>query len=549
MPSIRILQFGGIRPAVEPRLLPLQYSQVAFNTELRRGSLCSYRQPSRIRGTSDDSLLLPPSSVNGGQVMSETDACLAPAYRHCSGSDDVAIFFRDGRPPVIVEADGDRHPLVPIAPTQAAVATVVSQGGGSDYIGPDARTYTYTWVMEDGTESRPAPASAPVTVYEPATVELQLQPPPARAIAVRIYRTDSPIETMHGSDDNLPRPTFQLVRDVEPAVASWTDSVRMRAVENGGLVTADHCDPVDMDCVQQTEAGYLVGFNGQTVRFSEIGEPHNWPGRYIVELPFRVVGIAVHQDSVYVGTTGHPFRIDISQPQGDEEFMRWTVHRYDAQLPLEHRGAITATDTGAAMATIGGIAHLDRQPVARLRTRNRVDEDVWDDEVAPTHLVWHHERLFGWGGPIGGFVFGWQGSDNLDIGDFVTIDFSPVTAHAGADGRLYFIDDGAIWTWDTGADPLPYRWRSRIYRAHGWMKWAAAKVVGDQTAGAPVTFRLYGDGVLYWEREVANDRPFRLPCGHRAIEWEIELEGSTCVREVHVATSIQELTESGGNDQ
>lgn len=548
MPSIRILQFGGIRPAVEVRLLPLQYAQVAHNTELRRGNLCPYKAPTRKRACDGDSIFLTPFFDNGEKLLCETDACMAVAYRSCQSTDDVAIFYQDDRDPVVVDENDGRYPLLPIAPTQAPGVTVVTQEPPKEYVGPDERFYVYTWVMEDGTESRPSPPSRAIRVREPVEVELTFQPPPPRAIAIRIYRNDSPIESSYGADGNATRSTLQLVRDIEPPVTDWTDNVRMKDMEMGALLTTDNCDPPPMECVKETEAGYLVGFSGRYLMFSEIGEPHNWPERSRIELPHRIVGIAVHQDDVYVGTTGHPFRVRIAQPEGEGNIMQRDIDRYDDYMPLKHMNAITPTDTGAAMSTIGGVAHLDPGQ-AYLRTRARIDEDIWDDEFAPSHLYWQHERLFGWGGPIGGFILGWQGGENLDIGDVVTIGWDPTTAVSGYDGKMYYLEDGTIWTWDTGEEPLPYRWKSRVYRAQGWMKWAAAKVVGEQTVDNPVTFRLYGDGELYYEKDVTDISPFRLPCGHRAIDWEIELEGTACVREVHVATSKQELTETGGSQQ
>ncbi|MFV0512499.1 MAG: hypothetical protein ACK5MY_02515 [Jhaorihella sp.] len=539
MPSIRILQFGGIRPAVEPRLLPLPNAQVAHNTELRRGDLCPYEVPVDVGECDASHIFLASVFENSPQLMCEA-GCMVQPYRSCLSEHEVAVFYPD-RAPEVIDEDGSR-PLLPPAPPTAPVPTLVADGPVKELTGVDARFYLVTWVNEDGVESRPSPPSEVISVRDGAVVDLALPPPPPGTLYMRVYRNDSPADS--GMDEGSVESTPQLISEVAPQ-ATFRDNRRLMDMEQGGLTTLDNCDPPPLECVAETEAGYLVGFNGGEVAFSEIGEPHNWPERYRFTLPYDIVGIAVHQNDVYVGTTGHPYRISIAQPDGEDIFMQYDITRYDDFFPLLHQEAITATDAGAAMATIGGVATLSRQG-AVLATRDRIDEDIWDDEIAPTMLEWQHGRLFGYGGPIGGFILGWQGASNLDIGDLVTIDWQPDTIHAGYDGKMYYVQDGSARTWDEGKVNLPYRWVSRIYRAQGWMKWAAAKVVGDHDAANPVTFRLYSENGLYWEQQVVNNKPFRLPCGPRGIEWWVELEGTTCVREAHVATSKMELTEIGG---
>lgn len=544
MGSIRILQFGGIRPAVEPQLLPLQKAQVAHNTELRRGTLCAYEVPTKLGDYSGDTVFLAPFFDAGTRIVCEQNASIMAAYRQCRGTDEVLVFYRDGRPPVVQDQDGGQSDLLPIAPTVAPKATLVSDGAEFKYSGVDQRVYTYTWVHADGVESRPAPPSSALQVHDGATVSLVFPTAPSGVVGLRIYRNDSPLQAEYGSEDKVGRSVFQLLVDIDP-VTTFSDTMRLKEAEFGALLTTDNCDPPTMEQVMSTEDGYLVGFTGREFLFSEVGEPHNWPMRYRFEIPHKIVGMAVWQNSVFLGTTGNPYRIDIAQPEGEEEFMRYRITRYDGDFPLAARDAITATADGAAMASVGGMIQMDRQG-ARLATRDRIDEELWDRAWDTTLLAWTGGRLYGRRADGVGYVMGWQGADSLDIGDLVTVDWNPVAAYAAPDGALYYLQDGAVWTWDTGTAKMPWRWVSRVYRADGWMKWAAAKIVGQHSADAPVTFRLFGDGRLYYERMVKDNRPFRLPPEPRGIEWEIEVLGTACIREIHVATSMTELTETGG---
>jgi hypothetical protein len=75
------------------------------------------------------------------------------------------------------------------------------------------------------------------------------------------------------------------------------------------------------------------------------------------------------------------------------------------------------------------------------------------------------------------------------------------------------------------------------------MTYAAAKVTfaSGQALPGELTFKLYGDGVLKYERPVFTDEPFRLPHLYKSLNWYFELVGTAEVHEVHIATSMDDL--------
>lgn len=539
MPSIRHLQFGGLRPAAGRKLLPPPYAEVAHNAELRNGELCPYDEPRVVTVCDQSHIYLMPES---GEIKC-ADGCIVPFYDAVCGGTPAAAIFLPGRAASRCLPDGSEAPLVPPMPTTAPVATVVDDVQPTDENGPDARVYVYTWVNQFGYESPPSPASNLVSGSYLNTYQLTLEAPPAEVVCVRIYRMVS------AQDNNYEQETvataFQLVREIDPA-GSFFDDVMQVDMEMGELLTIDNCPPPDMDCVYEIEAGYLVGWSGREVYFSERGEPHNWPDRYRFTLAHDVVGGAVAHNSVYLGTTGTPYRIDVAQPGGDSDVAQFNVYRYRQHAPLAAADAITCTDFGAAMSSRGGVWRLgpDR---AELTTRGRIDEDVWDEQYAPTLLVWHNSRLFGHGGPAGGFVLGWHGGENaLDIGDLVTIDWNPSRAHAGTDGKLYYLEGGVVYEWDAGDDPMTYTWKSGTTRTPGDMSWSAMKIVGDFTGGREVTVRVTNDECgLYDTQVVTESTIYRVPCHPKGVHWQIEIEGNACICEAHLATSKNELTERG----
>lgn len=90
---------------------------------------------------------------------------------------------------------------------------------------------------------------------------------------------------------------------------------------------------------------------------------------------------------------------------------------------------------------------------------------------------------------------------------------------------------------------MTYRWRSKMFVFPGRTTLAAAKVV---TCGCgDLIFRLYERGREVFATYVCNSEPFRLPPNIVGVEFQVELQGTAEVHEVHVASSMRELIEEG----
>lgn len=95
-----------------------------------------------------------------------------------------------------------------------------------------------------------------------------------------------------------------------------------------------------------------------------------------------------------------------------------------------------------------------------------------------------------------------------------------------------------------------FKWRSKKFVMPGPTAFSAAKVVHtpDAMSPYPLVINIYADGRLVLNRAINHSRPFRLPRSRRGTEWEFELCGTAVVDEVHIATSMEELTEVYNND-
>lgn len=560
MTSIRIPVFGGLGRAVTDRHLSPSGASTAHNTELRDGALRAFRAPLQVGCIGEDVATVVEIPEMGG-------ACAAPLLLPycarvtypldpgCRGFGHAVIWPENGDAPLrYFPVDGTYEPLIVPRPTLPPSAARTSTGTLEADINqsPDQRSYTYTWVDQFGIESPPAPPSPAVHSYDDETWAVtipSITPPPPNAVCIRLYRTSASIGGAR--QGNLTKSSFQLVAEYEVTgtVPTLFDTYRLKDMQLGTLQTIADCAPPPGLCdVAETLSGYHVGFSGQVLHFSERNEPHNWPERYSVTLPFEIKALAVNGDIIYVGTAGNPFIVRTG-PQlddlTDEMILRVEPVPYDQKYPCIGRRTMVATAWGAIYVGREGLVALQPSVAARVATRNLIDEDLWL-EMVPNRLMWLNGRLYAGRAPHGpGFILDVRGQPEgtKDLGELVTVDLTPADMHATSTGRLFFADGRCAYAWDEGRDRLTYKWKSKRFVHPGLVSFNAAKVVGSY--GTPVTLRVICDETVIFEREVAHSRPFRLPHSQRGLEWRVELEGVTTVHEVHIATSMAELTELG----
>lgn len=158
------------------------------------------------------------------------------------------------------------------------------------------------------------------------------------------------------------------------------------------------------------------------------------------------------------------------------------------------------------------------------------------------------------------FDTGAAGSDKSQFQQLVTMDAptrGDVIAHCIGRQGLYFLTqklEFGEYTYYTHVLPTPggttdvkyeqarkmeYRWKSKEYVMPGRTTWGAAKVVFKNGC---VTLKLYVDKRLVFNKKVVNCSPFRLPSQIAGVTAEIELVGDATISEVHIASTMRELT-------
>jgi hypothetical protein len=127
--------------------------------------------------------------------------------------------------------------------------------------------------------------------------------------------------------------------------------------------------------------------------------------------------------------------------------------------------------------------------------------------------------------------------------EFVTID---AYATAGYEdrltGNLYLQIGDVAYRWDSdSAYPLTLTYKSRPER----VPYPCCMGYGMVLAKAyPVTFKLYGDGVLRKTVTVTNGDPFPLKGGYIAREYEVEVSGTNEILWFGAGESIEDVWEA-----
>jgi hypothetical protein len=224
------------------------------------------------------------------------------------------------------------------------------------------------------------------------------------------------------------------------------------------------------------------------------------------------------------------------------------------------RGVIFASNDGLVWVGYGGVQVITRDVLTR---------QEWQQYVPSTM----HACLYD--GKYVGFYETEPGQDDLPIdpaGAGIVFDFndratgveqrdklSTLTLYATATyanpGRNFFFTTrvagkNALFEWDSGEGYLPFNWVSKAFVMPFMTSFAAGKVVVGTVKGrAPdlsrtLEFSLFIGGELKYSRVIETSRPFRLPRGFRFTEpWYVQVQGTRDVQEIHLATSMEELSE------
>ncbi|MGB2336643.1 MAG: hypothetical protein ACPH5V_04990, partial [Alcanivorax sp.] len=356
------------------------------------------------------------------------------------------------------------------------------------------RFYVHTYVTELGEEGPPSDPSESAELAHNQKVTLTLpsitpSESQGRLISrMRIYRT--------ATGNRFSQ--FQFVGEVGVAEDTFEDEVD--TADLGEPLPSGQWDgpSLKMKGLRLAAQGFAVGFYDNKVAFSEPYMVHAWPTSYQLALDFDVVAVEVVDNGVVVGTTGRPYIIQGIEPRS------MSPRRLENNYACISKASMVSMGYAAVYATKEGLV-LVQGGSASLMTRSILTEKEWADFAPQTITAFAHQgRYIGFydagGGVRRGFIIDPREPELglVDLGLWGKAGFiDPRERH------LYLLDDSNnVVRWDDPDEDLqPFLWRSKELVTARPLNISCAKVAANDY---PVTFRLYGDGLLRYEREVTS---------------------------------------------
>jgi len=317
------------------------------------------------------------------------------------------------------------------------------------------------------------------------------------------------------------------------AGTSYTDTIPSANLAE--VIPSEIYDPPNAATVgiKTHPSGFLVGFFGNTLAFSEPGAPHAWPIDYRLVTSHEIVGVGVFGNTVAVVTKGWPYLAIGSDPSAIS-----MVELEIEQACVAKRGIV---DLGTAIVypSPDGLIMLSSDGASNVSAAI-FDRDQWQ-ALVPTSFVafnWEQQYLCFYNNGAGvtrAFII-----DPFDPGAGVRYINKYVTGgHKDIEeDLLYCIVSDEIESWDQGSN-LEYTWKSKPTYTPYAVNMSSAKVIAD---AYPVRVEFYVDDTKRYNKLVHNSTAFKLPGGFKGEKFEVRLKSKKRVSQVALATTMRELS-------
>lgn len=583
MPSILIQNFGGRVPRLSPRLLSTGAATIANMTKLWSGEVRPFQEFSEefIPQLPDDAEIKTLYFLIDKWLAWTTDVDVVTGFTELSGQGHI-YYTGDGLPkqttydlikfgpPTPLESN--TFPIGVNPPTVAPSVSIVGVGSGS----PVVRTYVYTFYTYMNEESAPSPPSALISVSTGQSVDVDSFPATVdtNVKELRIYRSNGG--------------AYQYVTTLAfPFPATYNDS--LDDIDLGEAMQSINWYPPNPNITGMIglACGSLAAFYGNRVAFSYPYQPGAWPPEYEKVFDYPVVALGTFGQTCVVATTGYTYLVSGTDPSS------FSVARMPDPYPCVSKNSMVSGDNGCIYASADGLIfvgqgssnYFAQYSGTHVLSRDLLTHDEWNN-YNPTTIngVIFDGRYYGFyrypevqpdNEPVGaGFIFdasmrlvtGVIKQSEFDKDDlFIDLDYYASATFANPQVPLHVCVDAnrtrplpppinpappgpvanRVFNWDAGPGFRTLTWRSKQFSFPYRVTFSAARILMDESEPKNLVFRLL-DGAtstVLFERSVSNRNPFRIPSLSPRTEWMVEIEGTTWVQQVHVATSFQDIVE------
>lgn len=555
---IPLILVGGASVALEPKVLPDNVGTLSVNQNPVRGDLRPWRTAPQVASVPAGRQTI---YRMGRDVVSDSQYWLSwtgvvHAVRGMVSADTTerTYYTGDGVPKWTDNTIGLSGSVLPSASRQLGVpvpvqAVVLSAAGGTstDF---STRFYTYTFVTDKGEESAPAPVKEIRARVDDVISISNIQTPPGGSFTinrVRIYRTQS-------ADDATASAEFFFLREIAAGGTAATDDNRAlgEVLPSTGWLPP----PEDLTCLLGLWSGMMAGISGGAMRLCVPYTPYAWPIEYeIIPPDAKAIALGKWGQNCLLLTNGRAVRVTGVSPEAMDDA---PLNMNEACVSVR---SVVSFDHGVVWACPDGLAYFG-DAGAKILTQGIFTREDWQ-AMNPATMV---------GGMYEGLYFGIYTVGGVTKG-FLLDPVSPTGVYSLEQGyrglwfdelqdQLYVLDaSGAIRKWNAGTDFMSARFVSKVFRSPSPTNFAAAKVIASDfpvvftaralslEAGAaaalvakyPTLFTAPTPTSVQYQVTVTSQKPFRLPSGFTATDWQFELSTAKAVQGCIIASDVSEL--------
>jgi len=329
---------------------------------------------------------------------------------------------------------------------------------------------------------------------------------------------------------------FQLVAALDINDLVFEDTVANTKLGESLRSTGWRPPPEDLKGLKVLPNGFLAGFSGRSLGFSEAYMPHAWPQGYEIKFSEHIVGLGVTGNSLVVLTQGFPYLVTGDSPDS------MSAVRVESAQACASRYSIVDMGDSVVYASPDGLVSVGESGTDVL-TQDMLTRAQWQ-EYGPDDMVGFLYEGYYIGSSIAAgksFIMSADGKLSTLSGVFKT------SYQDYEQDRLYVLDDGGLKIFNEG----PRRkvtWLSKEFRFQSPTNLGVLKVLGNGNC----LVRIRGDGNLLDINPDASVKTelvvggggdiVRLPGGNAYLEYQIELSTFGSVETVTLASSVGELT-------
>lgn len=390
----------------------------------------------------------------------------------------------------------------------------------------ETRAYIYTYVSAWGEEGQP---SDPVIVdlypsSQAASISTVAPPTGNYNIATkRIYRSAT------GTSGT----NYYFVDEIPVAQNVYTDAVAATDLGETLRSLSWTMPPEDLQGLIALPNGFLAGFSGRDIYFSEAYYLHAWPIEYSQSVDYPIVGMAQFGQNVVVLTTGSPYMLTGVDPSS------MTLEKLEFEQACLSAKSISRLGPGVVYASPDGLAYIGPDGMSILTDQFFTRKEWQTLNPASITGAQHDNRYYAFydtGSVKAGFILDPKSNGSPFI--FTNQYFDGLFNDLRNDA-LYGVRQGTISKLEGSASLLGYTWRSKQFLLPRPINFKYSQVIAaDYT---DITVKFYADGVLVASVEPTSQAPFKLPGGYKGRVLEVEISGVSTVVAVHVAESMEEL--------